>query len=199
MIEQTDCPKPRFEPQPEFWASKLASRNNCQDWMLVPFISGMHHPSSAPTLLISSLSWDSNHTESRVLPTWQWGLVGPLPATVGWAVIRWPLCNPLYSFVSAGPIKTAALLTQLPAYGLWQVTTEVISTNPGDIYHKVGIPAENWLRPINLFLRVLLNSFTTAGTLVGHPSQAFCLLALLWEDLFFVFCLVTSQPNQKHH
>lgn len=136
-------------------------------------------------------------------PTWQGGLVGPLPATVALAVIHWPL----YSSVAAVPIKAAALLTQFPAYGLWQVTTEVISTNRGDIYHEVGIPAENWLRPINLFLRVY---WTARPPPLGCHGPSSCppppgchgplltcslFIATALGDFLFVFVFILSLCN----
>lgn len=72
------------------------------------------------------------------LCTWQRGLVGPLPATVTLAVIP----RPLYTWF------LLMLLRLLPASLSSQPMscdryTEVISTNSGDIYHEVGIPAES--------------------------------------------------------
>lgn len=72
------------------------------------------------------------------LCTWQRGLVGPLHATVTLAVIP----RPLYTWF------LLMLLRLLPASLSSQPMscdryTEVISTNSGDIYREVGIPAES--------------------------------------------------------
>lgn len=160
--------------------SKLEHKNDCL-FNASTFISGAHHLfSHEPHFWCPHFHRTGITLNLMPLYMAERGLLGPLPTTV--------TPGPLYSLVSADPIKIAACLTQLPAYVLWQVTTEVISTNRGDIYHEVGIPAESWLRPISLFMRVYWTVCHRWDTYRATPDNL-CVYCHCFGREFFVFVL----------
>lgn len=133
---------------------------------------------------MSSLPWNWDHTESYASVHGREGAAGP-PAYYSdlgsdpWTPLQLGFC---WSY------QDCACLTQLPAYVLWQVTTEVISTNRGDIYHEVGIPAESWLRPISLFMRVYWTVCHRWDTHRATPDNL-CVYCHCFGRAFFVFVL----------